>query len=109
MAIDPTKQVQKQEGEEEERNGTREQFESDTQKIIHRHLANPDDIITDADIESVRIGMTPPDGESQDEMADRFEAELNVNTPRTGEQETKEPGEGSENIPPTPWEVLNDE
>ena len=38
---------------------TAERFETDTQKIVRRHLENQDDIITDEDLRSVRIGMTP--------------------------------------------------
>jgi len=106
MAIDPSKRIQNQDRELEEENGTSEQFESDTQRIIHRHLANPDDIITDADIESVRIGMTPPASENQEEVADRFEAEMNSEPQGT---DTEEPVKGSEDIPPTPWEVVNDD
>ncbi len=34
-------------------------FESDTQKIVHRHLQNQNDTITEDDIRGVRIGMTP--------------------------------------------------
>ena len=56
--------------ETENTNG--DQFESDTQRIIRRHLENKDDVITDEDIASVRIGMTPPlDGAT----AARFEGE----------------------------------
>lgn len=35
------------------------QVESDTQRIVHRHLENKDDIITDEDIKNVRVGVTP--------------------------------------------------
>lgn len=38
-----------------------QEFESDTQKIIHRHLENKDDVISEEDIRNVRIGMVPPD------------------------------------------------
>ena len=34
-------------------------FESDTQKIVHRHLQNQNDTITEEDIRGVRICMTP--------------------------------------------------
>ena len=34
-------------------------FMTDTERIIHRHLANKDDIITEEDIRNVRIGVTP--------------------------------------------------
>ena len=34
-------------------------FESDTQRIVRRHLENKDDVIKEEDIASIRIGMTP--------------------------------------------------
>lgn len=58
-----------------------ERFESDTQKIVRRHLENKDDIITDEDIASVRIGMSPPPDEptaarfGKDEDIDKVEEE----------------------------------
>ena len=33
--------------------------ESDSQRIIHRHLENKDDIITDEDIRNIRVGANP--------------------------------------------------
>jgi len=50
-----------------------ERFESDTQKIIRRHLENKDDIITDEDIASVRVGLVPPEFDAATEA--RFEGE----------------------------------
>jgi hypothetical protein len=41
-------------------NTVNEPFESDTQKIVRRHLENKDDVITDQDIAGVRVGMVPP-------------------------------------------------
>jgi len=48
-----------------------ERFESDTQKIVRRHLENKDDVITDEDIASVRVGMVPPQFDEATES--RFE------------------------------------
>jgi hypothetical protein len=53
--------------------GQQERFESDTQKIIHRHLQNEDDVISDDDIRNVRVGMTPPALDAPTEA--RFEDE----------------------------------
>src|SRR3954470_9828732 len=39
--------------------GNDDRFLSDTQKIIHRHLENKNDVITEEDIKNVRVGMTP--------------------------------------------------
>lgn len=67
---------QPQEGENEQGNENVEnvdndRFESDTQKIIRRHLENKDDVITDEDIASVRVGMVPPEFDEATEA--RFE------------------------------------
>jgi hypothetical protein len=35
-------------------------FESDTQRIVRRHLEDPNHVITDEDLKSIRVGMTPP-------------------------------------------------
>jgi hypothetical protein len=69
---------QPQEEENVERNENVEnidndRFESDTQKIIRRHLENKDDIITDDDIANVRVGMVPPEFDAATEA--RFEGE----------------------------------
>lgn len=70
--------LQPQEGDNVERNGDTEnlndeRFESDTQKIVRRHLENKDDVITDEDIASVRVGMVPPEFDTATEA--RFEGE----------------------------------
>ena len=49
-----------QPGDENIEKSTAPEFESDTHKIVRRHLENKDDIITEEDIASVRIGVTPP-------------------------------------------------
>ena len=54
-------------------NGTGERFQSDTQKIVRRHMENEDDIITDEDIRNVRVGMSPPTMDEPTEA--RFEDE----------------------------------
>ena len=42
-----------------------QRFESDTRKIIHRHLNNRDDIITEEDIRNIRVGLTPANGDNE--------------------------------------------
>ena len=69
---------QPQEGENKEReenveNVDNDRFESDTQRIIHRHLENKDDVITDQDIANVRVGMVPPQFDEATEA--RFEGD----------------------------------
>ena len=71
-----------------------DRFESDTQKIIRRHLENKDDIITDEDIRNVRVGVTPaiPDAATLARFEDEEEKEdLN---------DSNQPGN-----PVTPWDL----
>ncbi len=37
-----------------------ERFESDTQKIVRKHLEDPDHQITDEEMQNIRVGMIPP-------------------------------------------------
>ena len=46
--------------QQESKKRPEEAFESDTQKIIRRHLENENDEITDEDIRNVRVGIVPP-------------------------------------------------
>jgi hypothetical protein len=80
-----------------------ERFESDTQKIVRRHLENEDDVITEEDIRSVRVGMTPPLDEPTEE-AIREREEKVADRKQIDENETL-PGE--EQI--TPWDVIDQE
>jgi hypothetical protein len=83
--------------QQEERKKTNDEaFESDTQKIIRRHLENEDDEITDEDIRNVRVGVTPP----PDEISYYDEPEKD----KGGDEERPD-----ENRPLTSWDVVQDE
>jgi len=84
--------------DESEQNG--ERFESDTQKIIHRHLENEDDIITEEDIRNVRVGMSPPPDEPTEEAIRELEGKA-ADRKAIDEDETA-PGEQKV----TPWDVV---
>ena len=78
----------------------KKRFQSDSAKIVERHLKDPNHQITEDEIRNVRVGMTPPppdDLPSGDEkVADRKKAdEENKTLP------------GSQVI--TPWDTLNSE
>ena len=79
-----------------------ENFESDTQKIIHRHLENEDDVITDEDIRNVRIGMTPPLDEPTEEAVKEREEDEKIANKKTIDEDETMPGE--QKI--TPWDVV---
>jgi hypothetical protein len=105
---------QPQNDENVERNESTEnvnddRFESDTQKIIRRHLENKDDIITDEDIASVRIGMTPP--EFDEATAARFEdddarEEAEENLLGDTEEDMKK-DENMDEGQVTPWDTID--
>lgn len=83
-----------------------ERFESDTQRIIHRHLENKDDVITEEDIRNVRIGMTPQLDEAtearfeDEDRVDEVEDELTEGT------SDAEP-ERREDDRVTPWDTID--
>jgi len=87
-----------------------EQFESDTQRIVRRHLENKDDIITEDDIANVRIGMVPPqfDGATEapfegDEAHEGAEDDLLDNTEEISKDKKLD------ERPITPWDTLDSE
>jgi hypothetical protein len=92
----------------EEENQNLESFESDTQKIIHRHLENEDDVITEEDIRNVRIGVFPPEtlttgNETEEEIEEELE---NISSDRI--EEDYEDEAPSDN-PITPWDMIDEE
>jgi hypothetical protein len=80
-----------------------QEFESDTQKVIHRHLENKNDVITEEDIRNVRIGMSAPLDkptreaieEREDKKADRKAVDEDETFPGTQKA--------------TPWDVIDPE
>lgn len=104
---------QSQEGENVEENENtkelnNEEFESDTQKIIRRHLENKDDIITDEDIANVRVGMVPPEFDKATEA--RFEDEeerKKVEDDLSGEKDDIKKDENLDEEQITPWDIID--
>ena len=78
-----------------------ERFESDTQKIVRRHLEDENHVITEEEIRSVRVGMSPPlDTTEEDVIEDREEKVADRKAP---EEDETVPGE--QKI--TPWDVID--
>jgi hypothetical protein len=94
--------------ENEASNEQQDRFESDTQKIIHRHLEDKDDVISDEDIRNVRVGMTPPELDAATES--RFEDEEardEVEKEFVGEEpEEKDKTHGKDQI--SPWDTITE-
>jgi hypothetical protein len=85
-----------------------ERFESDTQKIIRRHLENKDDIITDEDIAGVRVGLVPPEFDSATEA--RFEGDEvreDVEDEVLDNSEDTKTDENLEEDQITPWDTID--
>lgn len=83
-------------------------FESDSQRIVRRHLENKDDIITDEDIASVRVGVNPQFDEAtaarfEDDNA-RDEAEEDL----LGDTDQLEEEKNSEDEQITPWDTIEE-
>jgi hypothetical protein len=106
--IDP----QPEKGENVEQNGNgevnHEHFESDTQKIIRRHLENQNDVITDEDIANVRVGMVPPEFDRATEVRfegnearEEVEDDLTAGTNGMGKDENLDEGKI------TPWDTID--
>lgn len=85
-----------------------DRFESDTQKIVRRHLEDKDDIITDKDIAGVRVGMVPPEFDKatearfeDEEAREESEEELTRGTKDMKKHENLEGGQM------TPWDIID--
>ena len=50
-----------------------DRFESDTQKIVRRHLENKNDVITEEDIRNVRVGLTPPPTDNEENLEEEIQ------------------------------------
>ena len=85
-----------------------ERFESDTQKIVRRHLENKDDVITHEDIANVRVGMVPPEFDAATEA--RFEGEEareDVEEDLLSESENVDKDENLDDKKITPWDTID--
>lgn len=96
------------EGNENTKNTGNDRFQSDAEKIVHRHLKNKDDIITDEDIASVRVGLSAAEFDEATEA--RFEDE-NVredveNEHLEGTEEMKE-DKNLDKGQITPWDTID--
>jgi len=75
-----------------------DRFESDTQKIVRKHLEDKDHVISEEEIRNVRVGMTPPNEERHlDEIVEDIEAEA---------EPKKDSKEKPADDPVTPWDTI---
>lgn len=77
-----------------------QRFESDTQKIVRKHLSDPNHVITEEEIANVRIGMTPSkDAPTQQALE---EGDSRVADRKADSEDEIVPGAQKS----TPWDVL---
>jgi hypothetical protein len=77
-----------------------QRFQSDTEKLTNRHLADPDHVITDEEFSSVRIGMSPPpDAPTREAIK---EADDRIADHKSDKDDDTLPG--AQKI--TPWDVV---
>ena len=73
-----------------------QRFESDAAKVVHRHLSDPNHVISEEEIASVRVGFAPLAEESTQQANSRI-ADRKANS----EKDTLPGGQKS-----TPWDVV---
>ena len=80
-----------------------QRFESDTQKVVRRHLENKDDVITDEDLRNIRVGLTPPVvvGETQEEKLEDTIKEVERESSNTDKDTDRKDN------PITPWDLVD--
>lgn len=86
-----------------------EKFESDTQKVVRKHLENKDHVITEEEIASLRVGMVPPLDEA---TAARFEGDDAVEEAEeeiTGDQDNIEESKNDRDNRLTPWDTVEND
>ncbi|HEV7332453.1 MAG TPA: hypothetical protein VGN63_15555 [Flavisolibacter sp.] len=86
---------------QENRNSEQEQpFQSDTEKLAQRHLKDPDHVITDEEMQNIRVGMTPPpDAPTEEAIRDAKEKAADHKADNDGDTTP-----GAQKI--TPWDVI---
>lgn len=90
------------ESREPQNNSRRKHFVSDTEKIIQRHLANKDDVITEDDIRNVRIGISPTEAGvdyPQMEGEQQGRNDRADNSPTAGQNETDQREDRNNQLP----------
>lgn len=105
---DPEIRLNDRDLDKEENTNGEERPLSDSQKIVRRHLENEDDIITDEDIASVRIGMTPSDLDEATEA--RFKGEDAIEQEEKdilGDTDKIEEDENTDERHITPWDTID--
>lgn len=59
-------------------------FQSDTQKLMHRHLQDKDHVITDEELKSLRVGMAPAVNAGESPLPEEVKTERTEKEPLDG-------------------------
>ena len=105
--INPRSPGETPERNQDGENGTSERFQSDTQKVVRKHLEDKDHVITDEDMANIRVGMTPP--ELDEATAARFGGDSAIEKAEDealGDEDKLEEGNNSKDNRVTPWDTI---
>ncbi len=76
-------------------------FKSDADRIVHRHLENKDDKITEEDLKSVRVGVAP-----DETVATGTEAKTRFGIEDDQAEGKSNETKASSHKPRTPWDII---
>lgn len=88
------------EQENEKMGPAEEPFQSDAEKLARRHMADPSHVITDEELQSIRVGMTPPPDRPTEEAI--RDAKDKIADHKADSEEDTTPG-GQKM---TPWDLI---
>lgn len=87
--------------QQEQGENQHQKFETDTERLVREHLADPNHVITDEDLRKVRVGMSaPPDGPTQQAIED---GEDRIADRKSDKEDDVIPGAQKA----TPWDLTN--
>lgn len=92
--------MEKEQNPRAEHNSREKPFASDAKKLADKHLADPNHVITDEDLQKIRVGATAPPDEPTRQAID--EAEDRIADRKTPDEDKTLPG--SQKM--TPWDVI---
>jgi hypothetical protein len=85
-----------------------ERFESDTQKIVRRHLEDPDHVITEEEMKNIRVGMSPPlEGEIAYERIKNEDLVEEEEERLIGDTDDIEKSNNEKDSRVTPWDTID--
>lgn len=87
-------------------NNGEERFESDTQKLVRKHLEDKDHVITEEEIANIRVGMTPV--QPDEATAARFDEEAieKAEDHIVGNDDKLPEGDNPKDNRATPWDAI---